>query len=258
MTPVLEARGLSRPFGHVRALDGADFDIERRRGGRPDRRQRRRQVDTGQGAVGQPGPGLGRGRLRRPARSTLDHRRTASELGIEIVYQDLALAPHLDPVPEHVPRPGDHAPRDRSAGSASWTTRRCGSRPARASPDSAAPCGPDLAGRARCPVASASRSPSPGPSPGPTRWSSSTSRPRRWAWCRPATCWTPSGGCGTAASPMVFIRHSMPHVLEVADRVQVLRLGRRVATYQASRDQRRGAGRRHDRRLDFHDQESAA
>jgi simple sugar transport system ATP-binding protein len=26
----------------------------------------------------------------------------------------------------------------------------------------------------------------------------------------------------------------MPHVLEVADRVQVLRLGRRVATYQAA------------------------
>jgi simple sugar transport system ATP-binding protein len=32
---------------------------------------------------------------------------------------------------------------------------------------------------------------------------------------------------------VVFISHSMPHVLEVADRVQVLRLGRRVATYQA-------------------------
>ena len=32
---------------------------------------------------------------------------------------------------------------------------------------------------------------------------------------------------------VVFISHSMPHVLEVSDRVQVLRLGRRVATYQA-------------------------
>src|SRR5918994_2085733 len=30
---------------------------------------------------------------------------------------------------------------------------------------------------------------------------------------------------------VVFISHSMPHVLEVSDRVQVLRLGRRVATY---------------------------
>jgi simple sugar transport system ATP-binding protein len=33
---------------------------------------------------------------------------------------------------------------------------------------------------------------------------------------------------------VVFISHSMPHVLEVADRVQVLRLGRRVATYRAA------------------------
>jgi simple sugar transport system ATP-binding protein len=32
---------------------------------------------------------------------------------------------------------------------------------------------------------------------------------------------------------VVFISHSMPHVIEVADRVQVLRLGSRVATYKA-------------------------
>jgi simple sugar transport system ATP-binding protein len=31
----------------------------------------------------------------------------------------------------------------------------------------------------------------------------------------------------------VFISHSMPAVMEVADRVQVMRLGRRVATYRA-------------------------
>jgi simple sugar transport system ATP-binding protein len=30
---------------------------------------------------------------------------------------------------------------------------------------------------------------------------------------------------------VVFISHSMPHVLEVCDRIQVLRLGKRVATY---------------------------
>jgi simple sugar transport system ATP-binding protein len=30
---------------------------------------------------------------------------------------------------------------------------------------------------------------------------------------------------------VVFISHSMPHVIEVSDRVQVLRMGRRVATY---------------------------
>jgi simple sugar transport system ATP-binding protein len=30
---------------------------------------------------------------------------------------------------------------------------------------------------------------------------------------------------------VVFISHSMPHVLEVCDRIQVLRLGKRVASY---------------------------
>ena len=34
---------------------------------------------------------------------------------------------------------------------------------------------------------------------------------------------------------VVLISHSMPEVLEVADRIQVLRRGRRVATYQASK-----------------------
>lgn len=32
---------------------------------------------------------------------------------------------------------------------------------------------------------------------------------------------------------VVFISHSMPHVLQVSDRVQVLRLGRRIATFRA-------------------------
>ena len=32
---------------------------------------------------------------------------------------------------------------------------------------------------------------------------------------------------------IVFISHSMPHVLEVADRIQVLRLGHRVTTLNA-------------------------
>ena len=33
---------------------------------------------------------------------------------------------------------------------------------------------------------------------------------------------------------VVLISHSMPHVMQVSDRVQVLRLGSRVATYQTS------------------------
>ncbi|MCU1636454.1 MAG: sugar transporter ATP-binding protein, partial [Cryobacterium sp.] len=34
---------------------------------------------------------------------------------------------------------------------------------------------------------------------------------------------------------VVFISHSMPHVIEVSDRIQVLRLGSRVATLDASK-----------------------
>jgi simple sugar transport system ATP-binding protein len=33
---------------------------------------------------------------------------------------------------------------------------------------------------------------------------------------------------------VVFISHSMPHVMDVSDRVQVLRMGQRVATYETS------------------------
>ena len=35
---------------------------------------------------------------------------------------------------------------------------------------------------------------------------------------------------------VVFISHSMPHVIEVADRIQVLRLGRRAATTNPAAD----------------------
>ncbi len=47
---------------------------------------------------------------------------------------------------------------------------------------------------------------------------------------------------------VVLISHSMPQVLEVADRVQVMRLGRRVATYRGEGHQRGATGRCHDRR----------
>ena len=51
-TPVLQARGLVKRYGHVTALDGADFELLRRRDPGGDRRQRRRQVDADQGALG--------------------------------------------------------------------------------------------------------------------------------------------------------------------------------------------------------------
>src|ERR671921_2006044 len=97
MTPLLEARGLSRSFGHVRALDNASFDI-----------------NAGEvvALIGDNGAGKSTmvkaltGNLEadagelffdgKPVRISTPHQ--ASEMGMEVVYQDLALAPHLNPV----------------------------------------------------------------------------------------------------------------------------------------------------------------
>src|SRR3569832_96257 len=97
MPPLLEARGLSRSFGHVRALDNASFD-----------------VDAGEvvALIGDNGAGkstmvkaltgnltVDAGELffeGKPVTITSPHQ--ASEMGMEVVYQDLALAPHLNPV----------------------------------------------------------------------------------------------------------------------------------------------------------------
>src|SRR5882757_4584451 len=97
MTALLEARGLSRSFGHVRALDGADFD-----------------VNSGEvvGLIGDNGAGkstlikalsgnldLDAGEIYfEGSRVQVSGPRQAEDLGIEVVYQDLALAPHLNPV----------------------------------------------------------------------------------------------------------------------------------------------------------------
>ena len=47
---------------------------------------------------------------------------------------------------------------------------------------------------------------------------------------------------------VVLISHNMPEVLAVADRIEVLRLGRRVARFQRRAGLGGGPGRRHDRR----------
>lgn len=109
-TPILEARAISRSFGHVRALENADFDI---------------YPGEVVALIGDNGAGkstmvkaltgnlaLDSGELffeGRPVSITSPQQ--ASELGMEVVYQDLALAPHLDPVQNmflgrELPRPG--------------------------------------------------------------------------------------------------------------------------------------------------------
>jgi simple sugar transport system ATP-binding protein len=96
-TPVLEARALTRSFGNVTALDGADFDIY-----------------PGEVVALIGDNGAGKSTLVKALSGNLEvdtgeilfqgHPQVigtpteASALGIETVYQDLALAPHLDPV----------------------------------------------------------------------------------------------------------------------------------------------------------------
>lgn len=96
-TPVYEARGVVRTFGSVRALQGADFDV------RPG------EVsaligDNGAGKstlvrilAGADRPNAGEIRFEgKPL--ALTSPTEARDLGIETVFQDLALANHLDPI----------------------------------------------------------------------------------------------------------------------------------------------------------------
>ena len=55
---------------------------------------------------------------------------------------------------------------------------------------------------------------------------------------------------------VVLISHNMPEVFEVADRIEVLRLGERVAQLQARRRDDGGPRRRDDRRA-RHEEASA-
>ena len=95
-TPILEARGLTRSFGAVRALDNADFDVHRG------------EVVA---LIGDNGAGKSTmvkalsGNLALDSGTILFEGRevevgspsAASQMGIETVFQDLALAPHLNP-----------------------------------------------------------------------------------------------------------------------------------------------------------------
>ena len=231
--PILEATGLSRSFGHVRALDAADFDI---------------YPGEVVAVIGDNGAGkstlvkaltgnlaLDTGEIKfegKPVHITSPQQ--ASALGMEVVYQDLALAPHLNPVQNMFL--GREVSRKGVLGHLGFMDEKTMREKAKQS-------FAELGGTVRsmsAPIGSMS---------GGQRQQVAIARAISWA-DKVVILDEPTAALGVVQTQnvldsikrvkakgiaVILISHSMPHVLEVADRVQVLRLGRRVATFDASK-----------------------
>jgi simple sugar transport system ATP-binding protein len=227
-TPILEARGISRSFGHVRALQDADFDI---------------LPGEVVALIGDNGAGkstmvkaltgnleLDSGQLffdGEPVKITSPQQ--ATHLGMEVVYQDLALAPHLNPFQNMFL--GREIPRRGILGKLGFMDDKAMKAKAKAGFD-------DLGGTVRsmtAPVGSMS---------GGQRQQIAIVRAIAWAG-KVVFLDEPTAALGVVQTKnvldtikrvrdrgiaVVLISHSMPHVLEVADRIQIMRLGTRVAT----------------------------
>jgi simple sugar transport system ATP-binding protein len=231
--PILEAKGLSRSFGHVRALNGVDFDI---------------YPGEVVAVIGDNGAGkstlvkaltgnlaLDEGELYfQGQRVTITSPQQAASLGMEVVYQDLALAPHLNPVQNMFL--GREVPRKGLLGHLGFMDEK-------AMLERAKQGFAELGGTVRsmsAPIGSMS---------GGQRQQVAIARAISWA-DKVVILDEPTAALGVVQTQnvldsikrvkakgiaVILISHSMPHVLEVADRVQVLRLGRRVATFEASK-----------------------
>lgn len=226
--PLLEARGLSRSFGTVRALDNVDFEayagevtalIGDNGAGKSTLVKAlsgNLQVDTGQILFeGKP--------------LDTSNPSAVSALGIETVFQDLALAPHLDPVQNMFL--GREVPRRGVGGMLGMMNRK---EMVKQSKLAFEELGATVASLTS-PVGEMS---------GGQRQAVAIARAVHWA-SRVIFLDEPTAALGVRQTKnvletikrvrdkglaQVFISHSMPHVMEVADRIEVLRLGRRVAS----------------------------
>jgi simple sugar transport system ATP-binding protein len=231
-TPLYEARAIVKRFGHVTALDGADFSVY-----------------PGEVVALVGDNGAGKSTLVKTLSGALQHDEgellfngepvvlhtplDARALGIETVYQDLALAPDLDPamnafLGREVMQPGvlgklgflDRKTMRRRTADA-FTSLGVGVR------STTVPVGM-LSGGQRQGVA--------------------VSRAVMWA-SKAIFLDEPTAALGVVQTravldlirkvrdtgcAVVLISHNMPEVLEVSDRIEVLRLGRRVASLRAA------------------------
>jgi simple sugar transport system ATP-binding protein len=230
--PLLEARGIERSFGQVHALRGADFTVHKG------------EIvaligDNGAGKStlvkilsGADRPDAGQILVDgRPVQVDSPH--AARDLGIETVYQDLALAADLDPAANlflgrEIFRPG-------LLGRLGFLDKRAMARDTAKEMERLGVRLKDAA----APVAALS---------GGQRQSVAVARAAMWAQ-RVIFMDEPTAALGVVQTEqvlelirrvrdegiaVVLISHNMPQVLEVADRVEVLRLGARVARFTAA------------------------
>jgi simple sugar transport system ATP-binding protein len=230
--PLLEARGIEKHFGRVRALRGADFDV------------RPAEVVA---LVGDNGAGKSTlvkilsgihhadaGEIHFAGeRVTVPSPDAARDLGIETVYQDLALAPDLDPAANLYL--GRELVRSGPLGWLGFLDKRA---MRRGTDEAFATLGVGLQNTA-APTATLS---------GGQRQGVAVSRAVTWA-SKVVFMDEPTAALGVVQTrrvldlirrvrdsglSVVLISHNMPEVFEVADRIQVLRLGERVASFRAA------------------------
>ena len=233
MTDVaLEARNVSRMFGHVTALDRVNFSV------------RAGEVvaligDNGAGKstlvkilCGTDMPTSGEVLIEgQPV--TMTGPMEARRHGIETVFQDLALAPHLNPVQNMYL--GREVMRSGLLGRLGFMNNEQMRKGSKRAFD-------DLGATVRNYAGSI------GAMSGGQKQGVAVARAAAWAK-KVILLDEPTAALGVVQTKgvldlikrvrdrglgVVFISHSMPHVMDVADEIQVLRLGRRVATYRAT------------------------
>jgi simple sugar transport system ATP-binding protein len=227
---LLEARGVEKSYGHVRALQGADFDV------RPS------EVTA---LVGDNGAGKSTlikilsgtvqpdgGEVRFDGRPVIIHSPLdARRLGVETVYQDLALAEDLDPAANLFL--GREVMRSGLLGRLGFLDKRSMRDRATRSFGTLGIDLPDMDVEV-------------GMLSGGQRQTVAVSRAATWA-SRVIFMDEPTAALGVvqaervldlvrrvreSGKSVVLISHNLPQVFQVAGRIQVLRLGRRVATFR--------------------------